>query len=79
MADVEAGIGIHHRRAEFGVRIPLLWLVILRMRALHLLRRRCHQVQGVGVLVQEKSRGKKKMTTTMMMMMMMMGFLRMRR
>jgi hypothetical protein len=49
------------------------------MRALHLLRRRCHQVQGVGVLVQEKSRGKKKMTTTMMMMMMMMGLLRMRR
>ena len=76
MADVEAGIGIHHRRAEFGVRIPLLWLVILRMRALHLLRRRCHQVHGAGVWAREQSRGRRKMTTTMKMLMM--GLLRMR-
>ena len=69
MADVEAGIDIHHRRAEFGVRIELLWLVILRMRALHLLHRRCYQVHGVGVLDQGKSRGKEKMTTMTMVLM----------
>jgi len=70
VADFEADIGSDHCRAELGVRMQQLWLVTRRMRALHWLRRRCHQVHGAGVWARDRSRGRKRMTTTMKMLMM---------
>ena len=76
VADFEAGIGSDHCRAELGVRMQQLWLVTRRMRALHWLRRRCHQVHGAGVWARDRSRGRKRMTTTMKRLMM--GLIQMR-
>jgi len=70
VADFEADIGSDHCRAELGVRMQQLWLVTRRMRALHWLRRRCHQVRGAGVWARDRSRGRKRMTTTMKRLMM---------